>query len=665
MMKMKLSIIIPTYNEEKYLPSLLKSIKSQNFESYEIIVADNDSNDNTVKIAEDYNCKIVQGGLPAVGRNNGAKIAKGEILLFLDSDLRLTPNYLEDLVAEFEGELLGIGITQMTPMSEKHKDKFLHDLANWFMIAAENIKPHGAGCYGIVSKRYLHEIAGGFDERLTFGEDTDYIERLSKLEEFKVLRKPKICVSTRRLEEEGLYSLLKTYGKSTINDFRGKRTSAEELNYKFGHEPITALEKNDLDQIAEKSKMNIGKGTFHQKHNLKQKHLPTNLSDDKKFRSISKLKHNTPKHDYSAKPIKKESKNLKNNKRKRIFYSICGEGMGHAIRSSVIIEELIKHHDVYIFSSDRAYKYLNNKFDNVFEIGGFNTVYENNTVKNKATFLKAIKANPTNLKEGYDVLYKESQIVKPNLIISDFENYASMLSKLINVPMISLDNIHMITQTDYDYPKNHEMDMLVAKAVVKAYIIRPEKHILTSFFFPPLRHPEITAIYPPVIREDIMKLKPENKDHIVVYQTSDSNIELMKNLKKVKENFIVYGFNKDLVDGNLTYRSFNEDAIYEDMRTAKAILTNGGFTMISEAIYLKKPVYSIPANGNFEQILNGYYVKKLGYGEFHNNFNNKLIRKFIKNIPKYRENLDKVKNTDNSAILNEVERDIQKFSKDY
>ena len=154
-------------------------------------------------------------------------------------------------------------------------------------------------------------------------------------------------------------------------------------------------------------------------------------------------------------------------------------------------------------------------------------------------------------------------------------------------------------------------------------------------------------------------------DHIVVYQTSDSNIELMKNLKKVKENFIVYGFNKDLVDGNLTYRSFNEDAIYEDMRTAKAILTNGGFTMISEAIYLKKPVYSIPANGNFEQILNGYYVKKLGYGEFHNNFNNKLIRKFIKNIPKYRENLDKVKNTDNSAILNEVERDIQKFSKDY
>jgi uncharacterized protein (TIGR00661 family) len=664
-MKMKLSIIIPTYNEEEYLPNLLESIKKQNFSSYEIIVADNNSNDNTVKIAEEYGCKIVEGGLPGIGRNNGAKIAKGDILLFLDSDLRLTPNYLEDLVSEFEGDNLGIGITQMTPMSERHRDKFLHDLANWFMIAAENIKPHGAGCYGIVSKRYLHEMAGGFDETLTFGEDTDYIERLAKLEEFKVLRKPRICVSTRRLEEEGLYSLLKTYGKSTFNDFRGKRTSAEELNYGFGHDPITPLEKNDLDKIAEKSKHNFKKGRFHHKHSLNRHDKSSkNLINKEKSQSLSRIRHDTQNKKLKQEIVKKEEM-PPSTKRKRIFYSVCGEGMGHAIRSGVIIEELIKHHEVYIFSSNRAYEYLNGKFDNVFEIGGFNTVYENNKVRNKKTFFNAVKTNPTNLKEGYDVLYKQSQKVKPNLIISDFENYASMLSKLINVPLISLDNIHMITQTEYDYPPKHQVDMIVAMAVVKAYILRPEKHILTSFFYPPLKHPEMTAIYPPVIRNEIMKLKPEEGNHIVVYQTSDSNIQLMENLKEIDENFIVYGFNKDKVDENLTYRSFNEDIIYEDMRTAKAILTNGGFTMISEAIYLKKPVYSIPAIGNFEQILNGFYVEKLGYGEYHTKLNNKLIKSFIKNLPKYHENLIKVKNTDNSAILNEVERDIQKYSKDY
>ena len=113
--------------------------------------------------------------------------------------------------------------------------------------------------------------------------------------------------------------------------------------------------------------------------------------------------------------------------------------MGHAIRSSVILEHLTKKHDVYIFSSERAYEFLAEKFDNVFEIGGFNTVYENNKVRTKKTFFKALKANPTNLKEGYNVLYKECKRIKPNIIISDFENYSSMLSKLMNIPLISLD----------------------------------------------------------------------------------------------------------------------------------------------------------------------------------------------------------------------------------
>ncbi|WP_394325428.1 glycosyltransferase family 2 protein [Methanobrevibacter arboriphilus] len=137
---MKLSIIIPTYNEEEYLPNLLKSIESQKFKDYEVIVADANSCDSTVRIAKNYGCTVVQGGMPGVGRNNGAKIAKGEILLFLDSDLELTQSYLIEMIEEFEANELDIGITQINPISEKKRDKILHDLANWFMIAFEKNK---------------------------------------------------------------------------------------------------------------------------------------------------------------------------------------------------------------------------------------------------------------------------------------------------------------------------------------------------------------------------------------------------------------------------------------------------------------------------------------------------------------------------------------------
>ena len=674
---MKISIIIPTYNEEEYLPKLLESIKSQDFTDYEIIVADAQSNDNTREIAKEYGCIVVEGGLPGPGRNKGAEVAKGEILLFLDSDLELTENYLANVIEEFEAEELGIAITQMTPLSEKKRDKYLHDLANWFMIAVENIKPHGAGCYGIISKRELHEEVNGFDENLTFGEDTDYIERVAEISEFKVLRNAKIGVSTRRLEEEGLYTLLKQYGKSTVNDFRGKRTSAEDLGYEFGHDPISALDSEDMEKIAEKSRNRSFKdriNEFKDKEPEENELLEVQVNENETtFIGInSESAENLESAINSDVPLlESEEKGelisledaIAETGRKRIFYSVCGEGMGHAIRSSVILEHLIEKYDVYIFSSERAYEFLSEKFDNVFEIGGFNTVYENNVVRTKKTFFKALKANPTNLKEGYNVLYKECKKIKPNIIISDFENYSSMLSKLMNIPLISLDNIHMLTQCEYDYPPHHRADMLTAKAVTKSYILRPKRHIITSFFYPPLKHPHMTALYPPVLREEIMKLVPEEGEHVLVYQTAESSLNLMEELKKLDHEFIVYGFNKDEIDENLTYRAFNEDQIYEDMRTAKAIIVNGGFTMISEAIYLKKPIYSTPAHKNFEQILNGFYVEKLGFGEYHDELNVEEIESFLNNLEAYQENLNKVEPWDNTEILKDLDLSIEKYSR--
>jgi len=600
MVKMKLSIIIPTYNEEDYLPTLLKSVKSQKFNDYEIIVADANSSDNTVQIAKSYNCTVVKGGMPGIGRNKGAEVARGDILLFLDSDLELTEDYLEKTVTEFESENVDIGITQINPLSERKRDKILHDLANWFMIAFEKIKPHGAGCYGIIAKKELHEKHDGFDECLSFGEDTDYIERLAKNNNFKVLRTPIINVSTRRLEEEGLGKLLRQYGKSTLNDFRGIRTNAEELEYGFGHGPKDSLEKEDL--LAKIKKISKSQSVV----------------DDT---DINTAKTNNL-------PIKKE------NDKKTIFYGICGEGMGHAVRSGAILDELTKEenkdkYDIYIFSSDRPYNYLKDKFDNVFEIGGFNTVFENNTIQDKKTLLNAIKTTPNNLKKSYGILYKKARELKPNIIISDFENYSSVLSNLLNIPMISIDNIHMMTQTKIEYPPNHRQDMLKAKSVIKSYIMRPKRYILTSFFFPEAKNPKKAVIYPSVIRDKIRNLNPRNGDHVLVYQTSSSNAKLIKVLKEFDEQFIVYGFNKEEQDKNLTFRKFNEDKIYDDMSNAKAVITNGGFTFISEAIYLKKPIYSIPTIGNFEQVLNGFYVDKLGYGELHKKIKKTTLKEFL------------------------------------
>ncbi len=627
------SIIIPTYNEEEYLPVLLESIKEQDFDDYEVIVADANSTDRTREIAEEYGCIVVEGGLPGVGRNNGAKVAQGEYLLFLDSDLQLTEDYLRDVIYEVQIEKAGIAITQMKPMSNKVQDKLFHEFANYFMIGAEKIKPHGAGCYGIIAKRELHEKCGGFDESLTFGEDTDYIERLAKEERFKVLRNAKIGVSTRRLEEEGITTLIQQYGKSTVNDFLGKRTDASDLNYNFGHghEKLTTTKLSRLERSVER--INSAKETYDN--------------------SIQKI--NSTRSRFKVKKIRDK---------KVVFYCVCNEGMGHAIRSGVIVDRIKDDYDVYLFAGGRAYEYLNSKFDNVYKIGGFNTVYINNKVNNLKTFSNALKRNPTNIKVGYEKLYKKARELRPDVIVTDFEMYSTAVSKLLNIPLISLDNIHMMTQTKIDYPKNHYAEMLKAKGVVKTYVVKPKVHILTSFFYPKVRSGKNAVLYPPVLREDILKLEPTQGDHVIVYQTSKESVKLVRRLKLLKdEKFIVYGFNKNEVDGNLTYKEFNEDVFYDDLASSKAVICNGGFTFITEAICLKKPIYSVPAIGNFEQTLNGFYVQKLGYGEYHEVMSAEKVKAFLNRLPKYQKRLEKVKKTNNDGIVRELKYRIEKYSR--
>ena len=104
--KIFLSIIIPTWNEEKYLPRLLDCIRNQTYKNYEIIVADANSKDNTRKIAKKFGCRITNGGLPAVGRNNGAKIAKGYFLIFIDADVQIENDFLENSVNEINKKIL-------------------------------------------------------------------------------------------------------------------------------------------------------------------------------------------------------------------------------------------------------------------------------------------------------------------------------------------------------------------------------------------------------------------------------------------------------------------------------------------------------------------------------------------------------------------------------
>ena len=181
--KPKLSIVIPAFNEEHYLPKLISSIKKQDFKDYEIIVADAKSEDRTAEVARKLGCMVVRArrGIPSYARNGGVKKAMGEIILFLDADGVLPEGFLRNGLEKFERKKLDVAGSYVIPDSKNILDWLMWvALADAWFFAVQLVNPEGFGA-GIFCKKKVFDKLNGFDEKITFGEDCDFIKRSKKM----------------------------------------------------------------------------------------------------------------------------------------------------------------------------------------------------------------------------------------------------------------------------------------------------------------------------------------------------------------------------------------------------------------------------------------------------------------------------------------------------
>ncbi len=307
----------------------------------------------------------------------------------------------------------------------------------------------------------------------------------------------------------------------------------------------------------------------------------------------------------------------------RILYGVAGEGMGHATRSRVVIDHLSRQHEVEVVVSGRAHDYLKAREHDRFgvnRIWGLSIVYEDNEVQQLRTVLANLKGAltsglPKNLKAYFDLTSQFS----PEVVISDFESWSYLYGTLHGLPVVSLDNNQIVNRCAHapDLLAGKETEYLLAKAVVKAKLPGCFHYLITTFFRPEVTHPR-TTLHPPVLRPEIRAARPEPGDHLLVYQTSTSNTALPEILAGTGRECRVYGLRRDLTaevrEGTLRHRPFSEAAFIEDLRTARAVISGGSFTLMSEAIHLGRPMLSVPVKKQFEQILNGRYLQKLGFG---------------------------------------------------
>lgn len=244
-----LSIVIPTLKEKENLERLLQSLEKQTYKDFEVIVADAGSTDGTIKIAEKYGASIVKGGRVGVGRNAGAKVAKGDLIYFFDADVVLTQDFIENTLKKFEEKKLDIATCFFTPISEKKIDKLLHELVNFYYRATQKFLPHAAG-FCILIRKEIHQHIRGFKESVVLGEDIDYVGRAAKFGKFGIITDQRIYVSVRRLEKDGRLNIALKYLLAEAYIIFVGEIKTDIFRYKFAH-----YDKKKQERIKDKVKI--------------------------------------------------------------------------------------------------------------------------------------------------------------------------------------------------------------------------------------------------------------------------------------------------------------------------------------------------------------------------------------------------------------------------
>jgi glycosyltransferase involved in cell wall biosynthesis len=240
----ELSIIIPTLNEEKYLPYLLTSLTKQNFHGkWEIIVVDGASADKTKRVVKSFQSKLSNLYLISTKRgvsrqrNAGVQKAKYNYLLFLDADTVLPENFLTKLVRKIDPkEKLFVGLPLILPLNGTIIDYAMVSIAYNFFLLVGKFKPLVTGMCLITTKEN-HRRIGGFNEQLFYAEDIDYgLRSIKNGARYHLYARLHLFASVRRGRKMGRRNLGKIWFSWYMQlIFKGRIENQSAHEYPYGH----------------------------------------------------------------------------------------------------------------------------------------------------------------------------------------------------------------------------------------------------------------------------------------------------------------------------------------------------------------------------------------------------------------------------------------------
>lgn len=322
----------------------------------------------------------------------------------------------------------------------------------------------------------------------------------------------------------------------------------------------------------------------------------------------------------------------------RILYGVTGCGLGHTMRARAVTDHLCSRgHDVRIAASGRAVDILRGHGLDVVAIDGMAMRFAGGEARRAKSALALLRQAPRAIRRNAVVAWDHVLDFDPDVLITDFDSFVPAVGAVLRRPVISLDHQHVLDRFRHpDAVREKVSAFALARALVTAKTPRCDHYIVTSFFFPEPRWSG-TALVGPIVRREIENARPTAGEHVLVYQTTRGDQRLLPALLAVpKVRFVVYGLGRDETIENVQLRAFDEGRFVRDLASARAVIANGGYTTLSEAVVLGKPILSVPVRGQPEQELNAAWLEVLGLGQRAERIDERAIRTFLDRLDAYR-----------------------------
>ncbi len=309
----------------------------------------------------------------------------------------------------------------------------------------------------------------------------------------------------------------------------------------------------------------------------------------------------------------------------KIVLGVCGFGLGHSTRQRPILEGLLaRGHDVVLVTDDQSHGFFTEMFPTVPKVRVYVPVIH--TTPHGLDFGRTAD-DPRNAQpEAHAAFWNACGLVEqrfgtPDLVISDYDMVSAQIAYLFGAPLVTLDQQSKFL--GYDCPSFDAFTPQEHRMRLGFFFPKARARVATSFFrvgYAPVPDYPVTVI-PPILGHDIKGLRPEPEEgHVTVYVSAASHLaQSVDDLLAVFARFPSHHFTC-FVDAeaasapdNVTLLRNSRSAFVDSLRRSAAVIATAGHNLITEALYLKVPMFLLPFE-HYEQRLNARIVSDEGLG---------------------------------------------------